>query len=135
MCADRKGYSAAAAIPQPSTGTTAPTPLSTVSSVANPATGAHLSAPAQETQRPQSLVQQVLEALKEASVESGKVQTYLPDFLKKLRADLEKELKAEQERSSEQSADQVHTSWNTSASVVFVDQTVSQTSISLSIQS
>ncbi|MEK6641943.1 MAG: hypothetical protein AABZ17_14875, partial [Nitrospirota bacterium] len=85
--------SAVAAIPQPSTGTTAPTPLSTPSSVPNPTNEAHLSAPAQETQRPRSLVQQVLEALEEASLESRKVQKYLPDFLTKLREDLEKELK------------------------------------------
>ena len=127
--------SAAAAIPQPSTGTTAPTPLSTVSSVANPATGAHLTAPGQETQSPRSLVQQVLEALKESGTESRKVQTYLQDFLKKLREDLEKELKAEQGRPSEQSANQIQTPGNTSTSVAFAYQAASRTSISLSIQS
>ena len=52
--------SAAAAILQPSTATTAPTPLSTTSSVPNPTNGAHLSAPASETQKPRSLVQQIL---------------------------------------------------------------------------
>lgn len=106
-----------------------------MSSLGNPATGAHLSAPAQETQRPQSLVQQVLEALEEAGVKSRKVQTYLPDFLKKLREDLEKELKAEQERPSEQSANQVETPGNTSTNVAFAYHAVSQTSISLSIRS
>ena len=127
--------SAVAAIPQPSTGTTAPTPLSTPSSVPNPTNEAHLSAPAQETQRPRSLVQQVLEALEEASLESRKVQKYLPDFLTKLREDLEKELKGEQERHSDQSADQVQTPGSTSASVSFAYQAVSQTSIALSIRS
>ncbi len=43
-------------------------------------------------------MQQVLEALEAAGMESRKVQMYLPDFLRKLREDLEKELKAEQER-------------------------------------
>jgi hypothetical protein len=76
--------SAVAVIPQPSTGTTAPTPLSTPSSVPNPTNEAHLSVSAQETQRPRSLVQQVLEALEEADLESRKVQKYLPGFLQKL---------------------------------------------------
>lgn len=77
-------------------------------------------------------MQQVLEAVKAAGMESRKVQTYLPDFLKKLREDLEKELNADP---SEQSANQVQTPGNTSASVAVAYQTVSQTSISLSIQS
>ena len=127
--------SAAAAIPQPSIGTTVPTPPSTASSVTNPTDGAHLSAPAQETQRHRSLVQQVLEALEEGGVESGKVQKYLPDFLKKLREDLEKELKGEQEHHSDQAANQVQTPETTSASVVVAYQGVSQTSFSLSIHS
>jgi len=127
--------SAAAAIPQPSTGTTVPTPLSTASSVTNPTDGAHLSAPAQETQRPRSLVQQVLEALEEGGVEPRKLQKYLPDFLKKLREDLEKKLKSEQEHHSDQPANKVQTPGSTSASVVFAYQAVSQTSIALSIRS
>lgn len=127
--------SAAAAIPQPSTATTTSTPLSTTSSVPNPTNGAHLSAPASETQKPRSLVQQILEALEEAGLESRKLQKYLPDFLKNLREDLEKELKSEQEPHSDQPADQVQTPGSTSASVVFAYQAVSQTSIALSIRS
>ncbi|RPH81183.1 MAG: hypothetical protein EHM80_03175 [Nitrospiraceae bacterium] len=127
--------STAAAIPQPSTGTTAPTPLSTTSSVTNPTTGAHLSAPASETQKPRSLVQQILEALEEAGLESRKVQKYLPDFLKKLREDLEKELKGEQERQSDQPANQAQTSETTRTSAAFAYQAVRQTSIALSIRS
>ena len=127
--------SAAAAIPQPSTGTTAPTPLSTPSLVPNPTNGAHLSAPASETQKPRSLVQQILEALEQAGLESRKVQKYLPGFLKKLREDLEKELKGEHEHHSDQPANQVQTPGSTSASVVFAYQAVSQASISLSIRS
>lgn len=127
--------SAVAAIPQPSTGTTVPTPLSTASSVTNPPNGAHLSAPASETQKPRPLVQQILEALEEAGLESRKVQEYLPDFLQKLREDLEKELKGEQERHSDQPADQVQTPAAASTRAVFAYQAVSQTSISLSIRS
>ncbi|THI85119.1 MAG: hypothetical protein CAF41_012855 [Nitrospira sp. CG24A] len=127
--------SAVAAIPQPSTGTTAPTPLSTTSSVPNPTNGAHLSAPAQETQRPRSLLRQVLDALEEASLESRKVEQYLPDFLQKLREDLENELKGVPERHPDQPAEQVQTPGITSASVVFAYQEVSQTAITLSIRS
>ena len=127
--------SAAAVIPQPSTATTISTPLSATSSVPNPTNGAHLSVPASETQKPRSLVQQILEALEEAGLESRKLQKYLPDFLKDLREDLEKELKSEQEPHSDQPANQVQTPGSTSASVVFAYQAVSQTSIALSIRS
>ncbi len=109
--------SAVAAIPRPSTGTTA----------------SHISTPPQETQSPRSLVQQVLDALKEAKVESHKVRKYLPDFFEKLREDLGKELRGE--RNHDQPANQVQTPGATSASVVFAHQSVSQTSISLSIRS
>ena len=127
--------SVAAAIPQPSPATTTSTPVSTTSSVPNPTNGAHLSAPASETQKPRSLVQQILEALEEAGLESRKLQKYLPDFLKNLREDLEKELKGEQEPHSDQPANQVQTPGSTSASVVFAYQAVNQTSIALSIRS
>ena len=127
--------SAAAVIPQPSTATTISTPLSATSSVPNPTNGAHLSAPASETQKPRSLVQQILEALEEAGLESRKLQKYLPDFLKNLREDLEKELKSEQEPHSDQPANQVQMPGSTSASVVFAYQAVSQTSIALSVRS
>jgi hypothetical protein len=127
--------SAVAAISQPSTGTTAPTPLSTPSSVPNPTNGAHLSAPAQETQRPRSLVQQVLEALEEAGLESLKIQKYLPDFLQKLREDLENELKNVQERHPDQPAEQVQTPGAASSSAAFAYQAVSQTAITLPIRS
>jgi hypothetical protein len=126
---------AAAAIPQPSTGTTAPTPLSTAVSIANSTNGSHLSAPAQETQQPRSLVQQVLDALKEAKVESHKVWKYLPDFFQKLREDLGKELRGKREHDHGQHANQAQAPAATSTSVVFAYQSVSQTSISLSIRS
>jgi hypothetical protein len=97
--------SAVAAFPQPSTGTTAPTKLSTPSSVPNPTNEAHLSVSAQETQRPRSLVQQVLDALEEASLVSRKVQKYLPGFLQKLREDLANEWKRAQKRPPDQPAE------------------------------
>jgi len=127
--------STAAAIPQPSTGTTAPTPSSTAAPVANSADITHLSAPAQETQRPRSLAQQILEALEETKVESRKVRKYLPDFLQKLREDLRKELRGERERNHDQPANQAQAPATTSTSVAFAYQAVSQTSFSLSIHS
>jgi hypothetical protein len=123
----------AAVIPQPPTGTTAPTPPSTGVPVANATDITHLSAPAQETQQSRSLAQQILDALQESNVESRKVQKYLPDFLQKLREDWGKELRGEREH--DQSANQVQTPATTSTSIAFAYQAVSQTSISLSIRS
>jgi hypothetical protein len=129
--------SAAAAIPHPPTGTTAPTPPSTPVPVANSAGITHLSAPAQETQRPTSLVQHVLDALRESKVESHKVQKYLPDFFEKLREDLGKELrgKREHDHNHSQHASQVQAPAATNTSVAFAYQTLSQTTFSLSIHS
>jgi hypothetical protein len=125
----------AAAIPQPPTGTTAPTPSSTSVPVANAINITHLSVPAQETQQPRSLAQQILNALQEANVESRKVEKYLPDFLQKLREDLRKELRGEREHDHNQPATQVQTPATTSSSVAFAYQAVTHTSISLSIRS
>lgn len=129
--------STAAAIPQPSTGTTAPTPLSTAAPVVNSADITHLSAPVQETQQPRSLAQQVLDALRESKVESHKVRKYLPDFFEKLREDMGKELrgKREHDHNHSQHANQVQAPAATSTSVAFAYQALSQTSISLSIRS
>jgi hypothetical protein len=127
--------STAAVIPQPSTGTTAPTQQST--DVAAPASGAatRLVAPAQDASRTKSLVEQVLDALKDTRVESHKVHKYLPDFLEKLREDLGKELRGEREHDHNQPTTQGQTSTSTSSSVIFAYQAVSHTSISLSIRS
>ena len=123
--------SAAAAIPQPSTGTTAPTPLSSAGPVTSSADITHLSAPAQEMQRPASLVQQVLDALKESKVASHKVQKYLPDFFEKLREDLGKELQGEREHDQDQPATQVQAPATMSTNVAFAYQALSQTTFSL----
>jgi hypothetical protein len=81
------------------------------------------------------LVQQVLDALKDAKVASHKVQKYLPDFFEKLREDLGKELPGKWEHDHNQSANQVQTPATTSTSVIFAYQALSQTTISLSIRS
>jgi len=123
-----------AAIPQPSNGTTAPTPSS------DSPDGTHLTVPVKDAQLA-SLIQQVLDALKEAKVELDKVRKHLPDFFDKLREDLAKELRGEQEPKAEpqdhslpQVSDEIN-SPTTSSSLLVAYRTVTETSLSLSIQS
>jgi hypothetical protein len=127
--------STVAVIPPASSGTTAPTPLSTAVPVVSSTDGTHLSVPAPEAQRLPSLVQQALDALRESRVASHKVQKYLPDFFEKLRENLGKELRGKREHDHNQSANHVQTPAITSTSVAFAYQSVSQTSFSLSIHS
>ncbi|MGE0471869.1 MAG: hypothetical protein AB7L09_26655 [Nitrospira sp.] len=77
----------AAAIPQLSNGTTAPTP-SSGSSQDGP-----LTVPEKDTLLA-SLIQQVFEALEEAETELQKFQRYLPDFFETLHGDLLKNLQS-----------------------------------------
>jgi hypothetical protein len=123
-----------AAIPQPSNGTTAPTPSS------DSPDGTHLTVPVKDAQLA-SLIQQVLDALKEAKVELDKVRKHLPDFFDKLREDLAKELRGEQEPKAEpqdhslpQVSDEIN-SPTTSSSLLVAYRTFTETSLSLSIQS
>ncbi len=125
----------AAEIPQPSTGTTAPTQQSTEAAAPASDQATRLVVPAQDASRTKSLVQQVLDALKDTRVESHKVHKYLPDFLQRLRDDLRKELRGEREHDHNQPATQVQTPATTSTSVAFAYQAVSHTSFSLSIHS
>jgi hypothetical protein len=127
--------STAAVIPQPSTGTTAPTQQSTDTAAPASDQATRLVAPAQDASRQKSLVQHVLDALKDTRVESHKVHKYLPDFLEKLREDWGKELRGEREHDPNQPANEVRASAPTSSSVAFAYQAVSQTSFSLSIHS
>jgi hypothetical protein len=85
-----------------------------------------------------SLIQQVLDALKDTKVESHKVRKYLPDFFEKLREDLGKELRGKREHKNDhhdQPVTQAQTPATTSTSVAFAYQSVSQTTFSLSIHS
>jgi hypothetical protein len=123
-----------AAIPQPSNGTTAPTPSS------DSPDGTHLSVPVKDAHLA-SLIQQVLDALKDAKVELDKVRKHLPDFFEKLREDLAKERRGEQEpkadpqdHSQPQVSDEIN-SPTTSSSLLVAYRTVTETSLSLSIQS
>ncbi|MCC6139205.1 MAG: hypothetical protein IT389_01155 [Nitrospira sp.] len=134
--------STAAAIPQPPTSTTAPTqPASASTDAAAPATGTttRLVAPAPDASQPKSLVQQVLDALEEAKVESQKVRKYLPDFLKKLREDLANELQGEQKQTpqaapAEPPATSADAPASAATSAVLAYRAVSFTSVSLSIR-
>lgn len=123
-----------AAIPQPSNGTTAPTPSS------DSPDGTHLTVPVKNAQLA-SLIQQVLDALKEAKVELDKVRKHLPDFFEKLREDLAKERRGEQEPKADpqnhsllQVSDEMNSS-TASSSLLVAYRTVTETSLSLSIQS
>jgi hypothetical protein len=127
--------SAAAAIPQPSTGTTAPTQPSTDAAVPAPDQATRLVAPAQDASQPKSLVQQVLDALKDTRVESHKVHKYLPDFFTKLREDLRDELRGHREQTPQTpTAGQSEYPATTVSSLLFAYQAVSLTSVSLSIR-
>ena len=79
------------AIPQPSNGTTAPTPSS------DSPDGTHLTVPVKDAQLA-SLIQQVLDALKEAKVELDKVRKHLQTSSTSTRGSA-KELRGEQEPS------------------------------------
>ena len=124
---------AAAAIPQSSTGTTAPTPSS------DSPDDTHFKVPTKDGHFA-SLVQQVLDALNEARVESEKIRTYLPDFLDKLHEDLVKALQDERSpKTDEQNPSGAQGSGERDSSpsshnVVVAYQTITETSLSLSIQ-
>ena len=127
--------STAAAIPQPSTGTTVPTQPSTDAAAQASDQATRLVAPAQDASRTKSLVQQVLDALYDTRVESHKVRKYLPDFLKKLREDLRDELRGNREQTPQTpTAGQSESPATTVSSVLFAYQAVSLTSVSLSIR-
>jgi len=132
--------STAAAIPQSSTSTTAPTQLSAGTAAPVAETATRLTLPAPDASPSKSLVQQVLDALEDAKVESQKVRKYLPDFLRKLREDLANELQGEQKQASpalpdEQSASAADAApASTVSSAIFAYRAVSLTSVSLSIR-
>lgn len=124
---------AVAAIPQPSNGTTAPTPSSGLPD------GIHLTVPVKDAHLA-SLIQQVLDALKDAKVELEKVRAYLPDFFEKLRDDLAKDFRGErepkiddQDHSIAQVSDEVDSPASSSPLVAY--RTVTETWTFLSIQS
>lgn len=127
--------STVAAIPPSSTSTTAPTQLSPDAAAPAADTTTRLVVSAPDASQSKSLVEQVLDALKEAKVESEKIRKYLPDFLKKLRENLENELRETRDQASEATADTQTASPASSVnSVVFAYQSVRQTSFSLSIR-
>lgn len=87
-----------------------------------------------------SLIQQVLDALKEATVELEKIRTRLPDFLEQLRADLAKQFRdenkpttTEKDRSVAQVSDEL-SDQIVSTNLYIAYRTISETSIALSIK-
>lgn len=123
-----------AAIPQPSTGTTAPTPSS------DSPDRTHLTVRVKDAQLA-SLIQQVLDSLKEAKVEFDKAGKHLPELFDKLREDLAKELRGDHELKPDsqdhlppQVSEENH-SPTTSHSLLVAYRTVTETSLFLSIQS
>lgn len=126
----------AAVIPQPSTGTTAPTPSSSSSPAERSAEGIRLTAQTEETEQPASLIQQVLDSLQDTRLEPRKIQQYLPSFFQHLREELVKELQRGQKAAAESpdpsSSQETPTTSNT---LLVAYQTVRYTSISLSIHS
>jgi hypothetical protein len=128
---------AAAAIPQSSTGTTAPPAVSSDTPSENSGAGIRLTAPSEENRRPGSLIQQVLDSLKDTQVATHKVQKYLPSFLEHLRESLAKEHQQGQvgttAENSQAPANQEPRT--TTSSLLVAYQAVRSTSISLSIHS
>lgn len=123
---------AVAAIPPPSIGITAPTQPSIVSFGAASTDGTHLSAPAQETQKLPSLVQQVLDALEGTNVDSRKVGKHLPDLLTKLREDVRHELRAARTEKQQSTTDVPSPTTNSNA--LFAYRSTSQILVPLSIR-
>lgn len=129
---------AAAAIPQPPTGTTAPTPPSSAAPAQNSADGIRLSAPTQEAQQPASLVQQVFDSLKNTQLETRKILKHLPSVLQQLREDLVKDLRQRQEvteQGVEPPANQAPAPLATNSSLLVAYQAVRYSSMSLSMHS
>jgi hypothetical protein len=131
--------STVAAIPQSSTGTSAPTQPSTDAVVPTPDAATRLVAPAQNVSNPKSLAkslaQQVLDALEASKVESHKVHKYLPDFFRKLREDLHDELCGHREQTPRTpAAGASEPPVTVVGSALFAYQSVNLTSISLSIR-
>ncbi len=127
--------STVAAIPQSSTGTSAPTQPSTDAMVPTSDVATRLVAPAQNASHPKPFVQQVLDALQASKVESHKVHKYLPDFFRKLREDLHDELLGHREQTLQTpAAGPSEPPATTLSSVLIGHQSVNLTSISLSIR-
>lgn len=124
-----------AVIPQPFDGTTAPTPPSHLADETPP------NVPVKDAQLRSSLIQQMLDVLKEAKVASEKVRTYLPGFFDNQREDLVNKLRDRE--SSRQMIETIHylkyqmmlIHRQAITACLFAYRSVTETSISLSIQS
>jgi len=123
----------AAAIPQSSTGTTAPTPSGDTSD------GLFLTESVQNGQL-SSLIQQVFNAVKEAEAELPKLQTYLAEFFEKLHQDLLKGTPAgrahqvDEQDSSKEPGHGTAPSLSVNSHLVAAYSSVSLTALSFSLQ-
>lgn len=127
---------AGAAIPQPPTGTTAPAPSSSPLPSERSADGLHLKAQNEESRESASLVQQVLDSLKDTRLGPRKIQRYLPSFLQQLREELVKMVQQKQESTTQGAEPSTNQEIVPTTSALLVAyQTFRQTAISLSIHS
>ncbi len=120
--------SAVAAIPPPSSGTPAPTQPSASTNATGKMDEVRLTARTTEDQQPTSLVQQVLDAVHESTVDSHKLRRHLPRLLDKVREELQKELRGETEHKQT-----TEVPAQTASAAFFSYQSIRQTSVTLSI--
>lgn len=122
---------AVAAIPQPSTGTTAPTQPSRSSTDTAAGPDLRPAAPAHDDKLA-SLVQQVFDAIRGSQIETGKLQKHLPHLLERARENL-KDDPAHKPEGDRHDTPDVTPSSNHAA--LFTYQSFSQTSFNLSVHS
>ena len=127
---------AGAAIPQPSTGTTAPTQSTPTQPATDSSGEVRLNTTASEAQPLPSLIQQVLNTLRDSHVDTHTVQKYLPSFLQHLREELMKELQQGRNDTEPSPASPVNQNTSTTINNLLVSyQAVRYTTLSLSIHS
>jgi len=122
----------AAVIPQPSTDSQAPTQPAATGGEAAAQTAVHITAPVEEQNKPTSLVQQVLDAVRESDVEGRKLRKYLPRLLNRVREELEQEREHPNKVEPKQTP---QTPAPSTSAFVLAYQSFSQTSLTLSIRS
>jgi len=122
--------STAAAIPSPSSGATAPTqPAPPSSNDTGARTATHVTTAATDGERPQSLVEQVLNAVQESKVEGDKLKRHLPRLLDKIREELQQELRDRQQAEPKADASPAQSG----GTVAVAYQSFTQTALTLSL--
>ncbi len=124
--------SVVAATPQPSTGTTAPTQPSVDSVTARDPADLRFATPVSQGKRPASLVDQVLDALKDSNGEPRKLRRYLPRLLDQVREEFQKELRGRIDGERTLPSDGTA---QTESAIVLAYRSFQQTSLTLSVHS